>query len=183
MKFEKGHIPWHAGTKGLIKNNLKGTHQSKDHIEKLKAKRIGKKPWNKGLKGKNKSTETSFKKGSIPWNKGLVGEKSHSYKSGSSKLGEIIKGMPEYIQWRSDVFTRDGWTCQTCGANGVVLNAHHKKSKALIIIENKIKNRNQAKSCSQLWDINNGVTLCEPCHKLTDNYLAKGRIYAVSNME
>jgi hypothetical protein len=177
MKFQKGHTPWHKGTKGLITNGKKGTHQSKEHIEKLRLKRIGRKPWNKGLKCPGKHSSTSFKKGLVPWNKGLCGEKSHSFKTGTSRIGEIIKGMPEYEQWRSNVFSRDEWTCQTCRAKGVYLNAHHIKSKATIIIENKIKNRDQARNCSQLWDVNNGVTLCEPCHKLTDNYLTKGRIY------
>jgi len=28
----------------------------------------------------------------------------------------------------------------------------------------------EAKDCSELWDTDNGRTLCHPCHKLTDTY-------------
>jgi len=64
-----------------------------------------------------------------------------------------------YKEWRSKVFERDNWTCQTCRKRGVELNAHHIKSWA-----NYPEFR---------YDLNNGVTLCVECHKLTDNYKGK----------
>ncbi len=62
----------------------------------------------------------------------------------------------EYRQWRSDVFQRDNWTCQTCRIRGNTLVAHHIKS--------------WAKFPELRYEIFNGITLCENCHKLTDNY-------------
>ena len=53
------------------------------------------------------------------------------------------------------------------------VTVHHIKSFAKIISENNIKNSEDALKCEEMWDIINGVTLCEECHKLTDNY--KGR--------
>lgn len=32
-----------------------------------------------------------------------------------------------------------------------------------------------ARKCIELWDIENGITLCESCHKLTDNYAGKNK--------
>lgn len=57
----------------------------------------------------------------------------------------------EYRLWRKAVFMRDGFTCQICGSHGVMLNAHHIKSYA---------------AYPELrFDISNGITLCEVCHK------------------
>lgn len=53
------------------------------------------------------------------------------------------------------------------------VTAHHIKSFSKIIKENNIKNILEARKCEELWAVNNGVTLCEECHSLTDNY--KGR--------
>lgn len=62
----------------------------------------------------------------------------------------------EYNIWRISVFQRDSYTCQTCGVRGVYLEAHHIKS--------------WAKHPEIRLVLENGVTLCRECHKLTDNY-------------
>jgi hypothetical protein len=98
-----------------------------------------------------------FKKGNVPWNKG----------KGNKSLAQRIRSSLKYKQWRSDVFQRDGWTCQTCGALGCKLEAHHKKKLSQILKDNNIKTIEEAMNCKELWDINNGVTLCKPCHDLT----------------
>ena len=56
---------------------------------------------------------------------------------------------------------------------GGKLNVHHIKPFALILKENQIDSVEKAKNCAELWNINNGQTLCEKCHKLTDNYLKR----------
>jgi len=137
--------------------------------------------WNKGKKGyKNKGSFTSrrmkgnkwrFEKGHIPWDKGkrrpeMIGNKLN-WKGGIVKRTELVRKLPEYKQWRSAVFERDNWTCQTCGARGTYLEAHHIKELHLIIKEGIIKTAQDSKRCKQLWDINNGVTLCKNCHNLT----------------
>jgi 5-methylcytosine-specific restriction endonuclease McrA len=100
-------------------------------------------------------------------------EKHWNWKGGISKIDKSIRQMPEYKQWRSDCFERDNWTCQTCNIRGVYLTVHHIKSFVSILKEYKLKSTLEAIDCKELWDINNGVTLCENCHSLTDNY--KGR--------
>lgn len=65
--------------------------------------------------------------------------------------------LPEYREWRRNVFQRDKYICQCCGAHNykgnkcsIKLNAHH--------IYNFKDNKEKA------LDINNGITLCENCH-------------------
>lgn len=57
----------------------------------------------------------------------------------------------EYAEWRMNVFNRDGFTCQLCGQVGGKLNAHHIKP--------------YAKYPELRLDVNNGITLCERCHR------------------
>jgi hypothetical protein len=59
------------------------------------------------------------------------------------------RNMPEYIEWRKQVFERDGYKCQECGAGGK-LAAHHIKPWS---------------SYPDLrFDVDNGKTLCSECH-------------------
>lgn len=58
----------------------------------------------------------------------------------------------EYVQWRNEVYKRDNYTCKCCGdSSGGNLNAHHLNS-----YNSDIEHRT---------DIDNGITLCESCHK------------------
>lgn len=57
----------------------------------------------------------------------------------------------EYTQWRLKVYEKDNYICQCCGESKVKLNAHHLKSFT--------------RFPEVRYDINNGVTLCEKCHK------------------
>jgi 5-methylcytosine-specific restriction endonuclease McrA len=60
------------------------------------------------------------------------------------------------MKWRREVFTRDAFVCQKCGCKKgddeyTVLVAHHMES-----FEDYPEGR---------LDIDNGVTLCDDCHK------------------
>ena len=134
--------------------------------------------WNKGIKGVQKYSEETRRKNSEShkgvkhwW--GLSGKDSPHWKGGITKIDRLIRRMVDYSQWRSDIFQRDKWLCKTCGMNDCYVTAHHIKSLSLIVRENKIKDINDARKCKELWNTDNGVTLCEKCHSLTDNY--KGR--------
>ena len=96
--------------------------------------------------------------GKTPPNKGMVllklrGENHWNWKGGKRKrLGTRV----EEKEWRISVFQRDSFTCQVCGQVGGSLEAHHIKSYAYYP--------------EFRHDINNGVTLCKECHKMTNNY-------------
>ena len=130
--------------------------------------------WNKGIKF---SEETKKKlRGRIPWNKGRkgimpkrvwsnevkekirktqLGERNSNWKGGTSSETKRIKGSSEWKNWRIRIFTRDNFICRECGSKKKI-EPHHIKEFSIYI--------------ELRFDVNNGLTLCNECHKQTDNY-------------
>ncbi len=106
---------------------------------------------------------------------GKTGPEARNWQGGKTKIRFLIPGLIQYKQWRSDIFERDNWTCQTCGGRGrigkrVYLEAHHTVPLAEIIEEYKLQSSDDCLACEILWDIDNGVTLCDECHSLTKGW-------------
>jgi len=97
----------------------------------------------------------------------IRGEKSPTWKGGRTKLQLVIRDCFKYRQWRSDIFTRDRFTCQLCGATKCYVEAHHFIKFSTILDKYKITSIEQALECEELWNINNGQTLCRACHDRT----------------
>jgi hypothetical protein len=117
--------------------------------------------WNKGLRGIFKHTIKSRKKMSIAHR----GAKSPLWRGGITKINLKIRTLLEYRLWREAVFARDNYKCVECGdAKGGNLQAHHIKCLSSILSANSITTQEQAKLCTELWDTENGVTLCKNCH-------------------
>ncbi|KKM93075.1 hypothetical protein LCGC14_1212110 [marine sediment metagenome] len=85
-----------------------------------------------------------------------LGDKGPGWKGGVSPINERIRQSSEFQQWRAAVFARDRFTCQQCGARHQIgsrprLHPHHIKAFA---------------DYPELrFDVGNGRTLCEGCHK------------------
>jgi hypothetical protein len=154
-----------------VKDGKKVDGRSNPSLEtrqKISRANKGKTAWNKGIKRWWKSP-TQFTNGQN------AGAKHPMWKGGISKVDRTIRRMKEYLQWRTSVFERDNWTCQTCRHRGYV-TVHHIKSFGELLKAHNVKTVADARKVSELWDINNGVTLCEECHSLTDNYKGRGRL-------
>jgi 5-methylcytosine-specific restriction endonuclease McrA len=96
------------------------------------------------------------------------GEKNNNWKGGISPLYAKIRNLYEYRVWRCDIFKRDNYTCQFCRIKGGYLEVdHYPKMRSEIIKEYNIKSVEDALACSELWDVNNGRTLCRICHNKT----------------
>lgn len=96
-------------------------------------------------------------------------ENRPNWEGGITPFRNHIRKLFEYRQWRSDVFTRDDFTrddftCQSCYKRGEIIEAHHIKPLSKIITDNCISSIQEALLCAEIWDINNGVTLCKKCH-------------------
>ena len=182
----KGMTSWNKGIKGTHFSPKTEFYKGYKHSEETKRKMSES---HKGVKspmyGRNHSEETKRKIGE--WNKGrivskesrrkssesqkgisnlkLKGSNNPNWRGGITKLTNQIRNSFKYRQWVSDVFTRDNWTCQDCDIKGGVLNAHHKKSFSSILQYYEITTLEEALECAELWNLNNGITFCEECHK------------------
>lgn len=102
-------------------------------------------------------------------NHGKFGPKHPRWKANKQRpFANAVRQLFKYRQWRSDIFTRDDFTCVFCGVRGVYLEAdHYPKMFASILREYQLETLEDALDCEELWDINNGRTLCRPCHDTT----------------
>ena len=94
--------------------------------------------------------------------KALKGKKSPLWQGGKTLKIRTVRKSRQYQEWRKKILKRDNYTCQKCGAKRN-LEVHHKKE-----IRNNIK---------LIFNLNNGITFCKKCHKLTDNYANKAWRY------
>jgi 5-methylcytosine-specific restriction endonuclease McrA len=141
-QFVKGLIPFNKGTHITNAGSFKKGH-------KLLGKNIGEimrgRP--SRMKGKHHTEEAKEKNrvahlGNVAWNKGL-GNKTPENKR--------VWHSVEMRLWRESVFARDNWTCQKCLVKGGTLRPHH------------ILNFAEFKELR--FAIDNGITLCDSCHK------------------
>jgi len=90
------------------------------------------------------------------------GDKSHLWRGGLSDANRTLRNSYKYSDWRAAVFSRDAYSCQMCGKTGKNLVADHIKEWSLYP--------------ALRFDVENGRTLCRPCHQTTDNF--GGRMHA-----
>jgi len=168
MPQHKGAIPWNKGkpwsleTKQKLSNSHKGKKLSDEHKEKIGLGNRGKKkPPRSKIHSEHigEAMKKQYRNGRVSpfkkiWDKNpnfLRGENNYRWKGGITRRCQHTQDK-KYIKWRTSVFERDNWTCQTCGFRGYV-EPHHIKP--------------WSKYPEFRYNINNGVTLCRECHKLT----------------
>lgn len=79
------------------------------------------------------------------------GDKCHLWKGGITPENQRIRWSFEMKEWKRSVFNRDNFTCQVCNEPySGKLNAHHINPFA--------------KFPELRMDVDNGMTLCQPCH-------------------
>lgn len=128
--------------KEKIRERMKGNSYGTIHVgrtiseeQKLKI--------SKALKGR-----VSPRKGKIALH--WLGEKNPNWKGGITSQIFKIRHSLEYKLWREAVFKRDEWTCVWCEAKGKIEADHIQEF---------------ATHPELRFAIDNGRTLCKPCHK------------------
>lgn len=107
------------------------------------------------------------------WGGVYIGETHPRWKPASQRkqpLYKQIRSSSHMQEWRAAVFTRDDFTCVICKVRGGTLNADHIKQFAIILKDNNVKTLEEAILCPELWELENGRTLCETCHRNTDTF-------------
>lgn len=159
--FKKGN------TYHLLRKSYKHSEEAKKKIGlSNKGKLKGRPSWNKGIKWteerKNNYVSPMLGKTHTPEarrkiSEGNMGEKNNRWKGGITPIHIQIRMSPRYKEWRTAVFTRDNYTCVICGNNeSGNLQADHIMPFSLFP--------------DLRFDIDNGRTLCKPCHRKTDTW-------------
>lgn len=145
----------------------KGSKLSQEHKDALR-KAITGNTWNRGKKLSAETRQKMSANASRPW-LGKTGKDHGCWKDAKvSPLYTQIRNCFPYRQWRWDVFTRDKFTCVLCGrskeVSGQLEADHFPKMFIEILNEYQIETYDEAVACEELWNMNNGRTLCKQCH-------------------
>jgi hypothetical protein len=91
-----------------------------------------------------------------------------------------IRNTTKYLNWRLSILKRDNFTCQICHTSvkekkSLKLEVHHPKAFDEICNENNVSTIEQALECKELWNANNGISICYSCHKNVEQLRTKLR--------
>lgn len=79
-------------------------------------------------------------------------------------ISEMIRGLPRYAAWRSEVFKKYNYTCDVTGTRGGTLVVHHKIPLNILVSQNNITKETLAQYDSLIFDVSNGIVLSEEVH-------------------
>ena len=145
-------------TQRLGNKNCVGRKLTDGHKEHMRQVNLGENNHNYG----KPMSEEQRKKISEAHKKRVRNGTHHLWKGGVSKINDRIRQSVEYKLWRESVFKRDDYRCIWCGirsAKGlgrITIEADHIKPFSLYP--------------ELRFAIDNGRTLCAPCHRKTKSF-------------
>ena len=108
-----------------------------------------------------------------------LGDKNPMWKGGIYPFNKALRKLSIMTNWKNVIFKRDNYACIWCKQKGGRLVVDHIKLFSRLLERFNIKILRQAELCKELWDINNGQTLCENCHAWKtkwDNRIYLGKV-------
>ncbi len=98
----------------------------------------------------------------------LRGNLHYAWKNGITELARAIRTCSENMKWKKEVWNKNPHFCIQCNSTKNLEIDHIKKFK-FILIDNHIKTLDDARKCTELWDVKNGRILCRKCNKVDCN--------------
>jgi hypothetical protein len=111
------------------------------------------------------------------------GKAHFRYKNPEDRIEPInnqIRNCQKSKDWKYSVLKRDNFCCVKCDSKEDI-EIDHIIPFSVIRDKNNIKSLEEALSCEELWDINNGRVLCLKCHKETESYGFKGKKHIIKD--
>jgi hypothetical protein len=131
---------------GILMSGMRGIAHTEETKEKISKGVLATNPT--GMTGRTHSEKT---KHDMSLNR--RGNKNRNWKGGVTSKIRQFRRTKEYVGWRAEVISRAGGICEDCGSNEKI-EAHH-----IISIH---------KDITKALDKNNGMALCNACHKIRD---------------
>lgn len=117
-----------------------------------------------------------------------IGKNNPNWRGGTTKLSHRIRSSIKYFRWQDKCLKRDNYICTFCKIKRCKLNIDHIIPFSYILKnvqhwakEFQINPYKFAMQFEPLWDIDNGRTLCIPCHQQTETYGIKARNWGFLN--
>lgn len=107
---------------------------------------------------------------------GRWGEQSNHWKGGITPFYNLLRTLDEYNEWRMNCLKRDWFKCRECSSKED-LEVHHiisfqKLTNEFLQKYNQFSIINDRETLVRLaiiyepfWNMENGITYCEECHK------------------
>ena len=168
-----GGWKWEEKSKKKLSKTKKGKGLSIQHRKALSKAKKGKPQPQLQTSEVREKIRKALKGKPQLWNRG---ENHHNWRGGITELNHQIRNSLKYKIWRREILRRNDYICQECMERGGRLNVDHKKKFAQILFENNVKTLEEALNCKELWNIENGRTLCRECHLKTDTW-GGGKFY------
>jgi len=99
------------------------------------------------------------------------GPDHHSWKGGYKSVYDRVRDLKSYWDWRYSVLNRDNNKCTKCNSTEK-LHAHHINTLKKLITKYCETNNKLVANLTEndlnnnfFYNLDNGLTLCEPCHK------------------
>lgn len=92
------------------------------------------------------------------------GADHYKWKGGVTPLAISIRVCAKSLFWYKQVKRAANFACEICGTRSGKLESHHKRPFAYLMDWYEITSLEQALDCPEMFDLNNGMCLCQRCH-------------------
>lgn len=161
QKFKGKKVPPEIVAKRAAAHKAKGRKCSDEAKEKMRQRKLG-----KPLSDEHRATLKRVRRAKII---------DPSWIPERKELVKTLRGIEEYQRWKYAALLRDSFRCTVCGIKPKKPIVHHILFISEICRIFKINSLDSALTCPLMWNVDNGMTVCGPCHKLIHRHRGYNR--------